>query len=170
MNLIFKEKQKFTQWWLWVLLIGILMIPSYGIYKQIIMGEQFGDNPLPNFGLIIFFIFMLAFIVFFWMLQLTTIINDESIQMKYFPFSNKEIKWADIESAEVIDYGFVGGWGVRIGTKYGTVYNTSGKIGLALQLKNGKKLCIGTQKEKELIKVIKEAYQQQKIQQKKQNQ
>ncbi len=32
----FKEEQKFTQWWLWIPLIGIGLIPIYGIYKTII--------------------------------------------------------------------------------------------------------------------------------------
>ena len=53
MNLFFKENQKFTQWWLWALLIGVVLIPIYGIYKQIIIGEQFGNNPLSNYGLIL---------------------------------------------------------------------------------------------------------------------
>ena len=82
--------------------------------------------------------------------RLRTEITDEKIDMKFFPFSNKTIPWSEVKSAEVLDYGFVGGWGVRIGTKYGTVYNTSGKIGLALELKSGKKICIGTQRGEEL--------------------
>ncbi len=151
---IFLEKQKFSQWWLWLLLIGITLIPVYGIYKQIFMGETFGDNPMSDAGLIVFLVFMLAFLFFFWMMQLTTEITAENIDMKFFPFANKTIPWSEVKSAEVLDYGFVGGWGVRIGTKYGTVYNTSGKIGLALELKSGKKICIGTQKEAELRNVV----------------
>jgi hypothetical protein len=51
---------------------------------------------------------------------------------------------------KVLNYGFVGGWGVRLWTKYGTVYNVKGNIGLAIELKNGTKFLIGTQKEIEL--------------------
>ena len=163
MKLRFKEKQKFTQWWLWIFFIGLLMVPIYGIYHQVIIGEQLGNKPASNFEIVLFFIITLALLIFFWVLELSTIIDDKSIQMKYFPITKKEIKWEEITSVEVVNYGFVGGWGVRLGTKYGTVYNTRGKIGLALKLKNGKKLCIGTQKEAELKKVIKEAYRQQKI-------
>lgn len=85
MKIYFKENQKFTQWWLWTILIGVTLIPIYGIYKQIIIGEQFGDNPLSNFGLILFLIFMLAFIGCFGMMQLSTEINDVSIKIKFFP-------------------------------------------------------------------------------------
>jgi len=100
---------------------------------------------------------MIVFIGFFWKMELRTNIDNERIKIIFFPFTNKEIKWEQIEQVKVINYGFVGGWGVRFGTKYGTIYNTSGRFGLALKLKNGKKLCIGTQNEKELNKLIQEA-------------
>ncbi len=153
-NLNFTEEQKFTQWWLWVLLIGITLIPVYGCYQQLILGKPMGNNPLPDIGMVIFLLFMLGFLFFFWMLRLTTEINNEGIRMTYFPFIKKEIKWEEIKSAEVLNYGFVGGWGVRMGTKFGTVYNTRGNMGLALVLKNGKKLCIGTQQPEELKTVL----------------
>jgi len=151
---LFQEKQKFTQWWLWVLLIGTTLIPVYGVYKQVFMGQEVGDRPMSDTGMIIFLVFMLVFLFFFWKMQLITEITNEHIDMKFFPFSNKTITWSEVESAEVINYGFVGGWGVRIGTKYGTVYNTSGKIGLAIKLKSGKKICIGTQKGEELKSIL----------------
>ena len=146
-----------------ILLLGITLIPVYGIYKQILLGEQFGNNPLANFGLIIFLLLMLALIGLFWKMELRTNIDNETIGIKFFPFTRKEIEWKDIAQAKVVNYGFVGGWGIRLGTKYGTVYNISGKMGLALHLKNGKKLCIGTQKEDKLNQIIKEASRQQKL-------
>lgn len=163
MDLKFEERQKFTQWWLWVLLLGITLVPVYGIYKQTILGEQFGDNPSSNFGLILLLISMLTFVGFFWSIELKTNIDNEAIRVKFFPFTKIEIRWDEIVRAKVVNYGFVGGWGVRLGSKYGTVYNTSGEIGLAVELKNGKKLCIGTQKEEELSKLIKEAGRRQKL-------
>ena len=48
----FKEEQKFTQWWLWVILIPIGILPIFGIYKQLILGEKFGDKPMSDLGLI----------------------------------------------------------------------------------------------------------------------
>jgi hypothetical protein len=154
-NIQFEEKQRFTSWWLWTLLIGITLIPVYGIFQQIIMGTPFGDNPMPDYGLLLFLLFMLLFMGFFRILQLTTTITDESIQIVFFPFVRKEFKWEEIENLQLVNYGFVGGWGIRSGTKYGTVYNTSGKTGLAIQLKNGEKLCVGTQKEAELEVILK---------------
>ena len=162
-NLYFKEEQRFTQWWLWLILIAIALIPVYGVIKVVIGGEPFGNNPSSNFGLIFLLIFMAAFLGLFYMMKLSTEIDDESIKMNFYPFTKKEIKWTEIESAEVVNYGFVGGWGIRLGTKYGTVYNTSGKIGLAIILKNKEKFCIGTIKESELKALISEAKQQKKF-------
>ena len=156
MNTEFKEEQKLTQWWLWVIMFGIGAIPIYGIYKQIIIGEKFGNNPMSDTWLIIFAIFIFSLIALLWFTKLTTEINKNSIKINFFPFIKKNIEWSEIKNAEVIDYGFVGGWGIRLWTKYGTIYNTKGKIGLAIKLNNGKKLLIGTQKKDELKKVINE--------------
>jgi len=155
MNLHFIEIQKFTQWWLWLILLAITFIPLYGLYVQIIKGGQFGSKPLSSTGLIFFLCFMLLMLIFFWLMKLTTEIDKDGISFNYFPFTSRVVSWSEVESAEVVDYGFVGGWGVRRGSKHGTVYNISGKMGLALRLKNGDKFCIGTQKEQELQKLIK---------------
>lgn len=163
MHIYFEEKQRFRQWWLWLLLLGVSLIPLYGIYQQIFLHEQFGDNPMPDIGLIVLSLFMLSFVIFFWTLELRTHIDKETIKIQFFPITKKEIKWKDIAQAQVVNYGFVGGWGIKLSTKYGVVYNTSGKMGLALQLKNGKKICVGTQKAEELKRILKQAGKQQII-------
>lgn len=157
MKIEFKEEQKFTQWWLWLILIGIGLLPIYGIYKQLILGEQFGDNPMSDLGLIIFTVFVFGLIAMFWYMRMITEIDQNEIRMSFFPFVKKRVKWKEIKNAEVVNYGFVGGWGIRLCTKYGTVYNTKGNKGLAIELLNGKKFLIGTQKETELSEIIKKA-------------
>ena len=154
MNTEFKEEQAFTQWWLWILLAGVGALPCYGIYKQLIMGEKFGDKPMPDVVLIIFSIFIFALLALFWRMRLKTEIDQAGIRLSFYPFTKKNVPWEDIKSAKTLNYGFVGGWGIRLGTKYGTVYNTRGNKGLAIELKNGRKFCIGTQKEAELNKII----------------
>lgn len=156
MEPLFTEKQKFTQWWLWVLLLGIGMIPTIGIYKQLIIGEEFGSKPMSNLGLIVFLFFIYLLIAFFYFIKLETKITSDEITMKFFPLASKKVKWEEVSEVNIVNYGFVGGWGIRLWTKYGTVYNTKGKIGLAIELKNGSKFLIGTQKETELKNVIKE--------------
>jgi hypothetical protein len=59
-----------------------------------------------------------------------------------------------VDKCQVIPYGFVGGWGMRLWTQYGTVYNVRGGKGLYVQLKNKKKFLVGTQQAEELERFI----------------
>lgn len=154
MKLEFEEEQYFRQWWLWLLLAGVAIMPIFGLYKQIVMGTPFGDHPMSDKGLMIVLLVIFGVLGLFWWLRLTTEIDQKEIRVQFSPFANRTIQWADVQSAEVLDYGFVGGWGIRLWTKYGTVYNTQGRIGLAIVMKNGKKFLVGTQKEQELKAVI----------------
>lgn len=154
MKIEFKEEQRFTQWWLWLILVSVAIILVYGIYKQIIQGEIFGNKPMSDRGLIFMALFSFGILLLFWLFKLKTEINQREIRIKFFPLVNKVVEWKDVKSAQVLNYGFVGGWGIRLFTKYGTVYNTKGNKGLALELKNGKKLLVGTQKMEELSEII----------------
>ena len=160
MKIEFQEEQKFTQWWLWLILIGVGMIPVFGIYKQLIIGEKFGDKPISDNGLIVFTLFTFGILALFWFMRLKTKIDENEIQMNFFPFVKKKIKWNEIKSARIVKYGFVG-YGIRLGSEYGTVYNTKGNKGLAIELKTGKKFVIGTQKSTELNKIVEKASLQQ---------
>lgn len=154
MNIVFKETQKFSQWWLWLILIGIGILPILGIYKQLIIGEKFGDKPMSDLGLIIFALFVFSLIAMFWFVQLKTEIDQNEIRMHFFPLVKKRVNWKEIKNAEIVNYGFVGGWGIRLWTKYGTVYNMKGNKGLAIALTDGNKFLIGTQKPEELTAIL----------------
>lgn len=144
MKPLFTEKQRFNQWWLWLLLAVSLAVPAILLFKE--ASEKSGGFS----GLII----ILSVIILFVVLRMTTVVTKENIQLTYFPFVNKTINLADIETMKVINYGFVGGWGIRFWTQYGTVYNVLGNKGLHIKFKNGKQLVIGTQKPQELEKVV----------------
>jgi hypothetical protein len=133
-------------------------ITIYGLYKQLYLNLPFGDNPVSSNGLIVISTLIFLFIFLFALFYLKTEINAETIHFRFFPFVRKTIPWQDVKSAEVLNYGFVGGWGIRLWTSYGTVYNVRGKMGLALELNNGKKLLIGTQKPDELAAFLNERY------------
>ncbi|MDI1322579.1 MAG: hypothetical protein PSV36_07495 [Algoriphagus sp.] len=160
MNALFKEQQRFTQWWLWLILIPIGVLPVVGIFQQLILKEEFGDNPMSDFGLILFAVFVFALLGLFLMMRLKTEIDQTEIRISFIPFVKKRIKWTEIKKAEVVNYGFVGGWGIRLSFKYGTVYNIKGNMGLAIELNNGKRFVIGTQREKELGSIVEKAIEQ----------
>jgi len=150
----FKEEQKFNQWWLWLILIPMGVLPLIGIYKQLILGEKLGDNPMSDISLLIFSIIMFSLIGLFLIMKLKTSIDKNGINMHFFPFIKKSVDWQQIKNVKVVNYGFVGGWGIRLWTKYGTVYNMKGNKGLAIELLNGKNFLIGTQKPEELTAML----------------
>lgn len=150
----FKEKQRFTQWWLWLILIIMSLIPLYPLLEWLFFGRKPEDSIL---SLVIPFVFFLGITILLASMRLVTEINAQGIRMHFSPFVSKNIAWDDIRSIQVINYGFIGGWGIRLWTDYGTVYNTRGNKGMAIVLKDGKKFLIGTQKE-EALRAVVEAY------------
>lgn len=152
-TILFKETQRFTQWYIWILLFGMLLIPVYGIIQQLVYKEPFGDNPMSDVGLVIFFFGMLAFCVLFRIMQLKTIVTKEKITAHFIPLFSKTIALENVAHAEIVTYGFVG-YGIRFSKTYGTVYNIKGNKGIALTLTNKKKFLIGTQQPHQLDDVI----------------
>lgn len=149
----FKETQKMTQWWLWLLLAGVVGIWVWGITQQIILGQPFGDHPMSNTGLLVSFIFLLGFIAFFRSLTLYTTVDAQGIRLRYAPLTSTLLAWSDMQKAEVIRYGFVG-YGIKASPTYGTIYNAKGNTGLLLHTKNGEKFLIGTQQPEQLAQVV----------------
>lgn len=150
MNLQFKEEQKFSFWWLWLILIGMTVFQLWQIFDTMSTNYTINLHRLSQSTLLLPIVISLASLLFFYTLKLKTTINSEGIYVHFFPLVKRHTLWKDIEHLHVIRYGFVGGWGIRLWTKYGTVYNTRGQVGLFITLKSGKKFLIGTQKESEL--------------------
>jgi hypothetical protein len=154
MSVLFKEKQRFRQWWFWIFLLPLGCLPLIGIYVQFIKGEPWGDKPMSDMGLIFFSVLIYGLILLFYKLELVTVINQYGIHIRFLPFVKKKIKWNEVSYAETIKYRFLGGWGIRLFTRYGTAYNVKGNQGLHLILKNDKQLLIGTQRLEKLKEVI----------------
>lgn len=145
----FNEYQRMNMIWVWLLMgLGTAIVVGMTIY-QIWTGIPVGSNPAPDAVLIGVSVMMMGMLTLFSKMNLQTTITSERIKMKYFPFGSKNITWDEVESAEVINYGFVG-YGMRLTSKYGTVYNTAGKYGLLIKLKSGKKFTIGTQRKEDM--------------------
>lgn len=151
---IFKEEQRFTQLWVILLILVSCLVPL-----GIILGTYIKNPNSYSVGELIFIIgiILLASGIIF-LFKLTTKIDELGIHYKFFPFhlKLKTIKWNDISNAYVRTYDAIteyGGWGLKGGALWnkskGTAINVSGDIGIQLELKNGKKLLIGTQKKEQ---------------------
>lgn len=159
---VFKEEQRFTQLWLIIILIFSSIVPISVLISEYKKNENSSSVAL---FLMILVVIILPLIIIF-LFKLTTKIDDQGIFYQFIPFhfSSKKISWNEISKAYVRTYdpiGEYGGWGFKGGffwSKKGKAINVSGDIGIQLELKNGKKLLIGTQKESEAKSVL-ETYQ-----------
>lgn len=147
---LYQETQRFSRWWMGLLLVTPLLFLIYKALIPILKG--FGDlGGNLSFSFILPSQFWLGFsvwlvvIVFISSSKLVTLIVDDEISVRHFLFVKKTIKIADIKMAQVVSYSFIG-YGIIRSSKYGTVYNIKGTTGLALTLGNGKKIYIGTQR------------------------
>ena len=143
----FKETQRFTQWWLWIVLAGSWGSMIYAFW----VAASFDTVSLLSFS-----VFALGLPILFWQMRLMTRITDEGIYVRFIPFHFKEkfFPWDSIESAQVRTYSPLmeyGGWGIKYGFNgQGKVFNVAGDQGLQLVFKSGEKLLIGTQKPTEI--------------------
>jgi len=160
-EILFSERQRFKQWWLWFILLGINGLFLYGAFNQVIGGQQFGDKPMSNTGILVTTGLTIFLTFLFANFRLDTTIRKEGIYVRFFPFhlKFKHYKWDKLAKSYVRQYSPVteyGGWGIRLGLfGKGTAYNVSGNKGLQLEFSDNKKLLIGTNRPDELTETLK---------------
>ena len=157
-NGFFTETQRFKQWWIWILLLGMDCLFLYGIIKQAVFEQQFGNKPMSNTWLLITFGLTLLMTLLLVCCRLETRINEDGIYVRFFPlqFTHKKFSWAEVSKLYLRQYrpmAEYGGWGIRYGVN-GKAYNVSGNMGLQLEFISGEKLLIGTNRPKELTETL----------------
>ncbi|MCB2221592.1 MAG: hypothetical protein KQI35_14445 [Bacteroidetes bacterium] len=159
-KVLFREVQKYRQPWFWLIFIpvvaGTIIFFGLGLNQQVIHGEPFGNQPMSDTGLIIIASFsillMVGLTLLFFRIKMITEIRSDGIYFRYPPMINREKQFRrnEIVRYEVRQYQPIkeyGGWGVRTGgRKAGKAYNVSGNLGLQLELTDGKKVLLGTQR------------------------
>lgn len=148
-QLLFKEKQKLSHWWVWAVMLGTLGFIFWACWVLIVRGNLL--QGLIPVAILLLIILWLAVI------ELKTTISTREIHagFSWLPAS-VHIPWDEVENAEIVKYQPVlVGYGLRWTLKYGIVYNINGNMGLLLTLKNGKKRMIGTQQPEGVIQALK---------------
>ncbi len=159
-QLLFTERQAFRQWWLWLILLGLFGLFAFGSYMQIILEQDFGNNPMSNAGLKWGVGLSLLLILGMYSFRLETAIKREGVYVRFFPLELRYSKhaWEVIARSYIREYNPIseyGGWGWRHGdAQIGKALSISGRMGLQLEFKNGEKLLIGTQRAEEIEQVL----------------
>lgn len=158
-KILFKEAQRFNQKWIIIIIAIPLIVTVWGVVQQVILGKPFGNNPAPDWAVLLTLLIPILLILFFFRLTLHTRIDKNGIIYRFAPIQRKErwIKWSDVKEAHVRKYKPIaeyGGWGFRNG-RSGKALNTSGNMGLQIVFTDGKRLLLGTGKPEELERALK---------------
>lgn len=145
-EILFRETQKFRQWWLWLIIIFCagdtiwITISQLSSHK----GYSFENTVLP----LLILLLPLALFGFIFSVKLETEIKRDGVYVRFFPihrtfryYPRAEMLQAYVRTYRpLLEYG---GWGLR-GLGANRALNISGNQGLQLVMKGGLKLLIGT--------------------------
>ncbi|WP_134091669.1 hypothetical protein [Olivibacter sp. XZL3] len=131
---------------LWICYAAILLI-----IITIARNYYFGYGLLANIPFL--FLIIIATGIYY-LCRLDMAINSVGFRYRFKPFHLRDrvIEWKDIQQVWLRKYHpfwEYRGWGISYG-KAGWAYSTQGNIGLQLELKNGKRILVGTQRPHEL--------------------
>jgi hypothetical protein len=148
-EVLFCEIQQFRQWWVWLIVSALVAFAAWIFITQIINGIPFGTKPLPDFGVyIVTFILGVGCPALFLLMKMKTIVRGDILIVSFLPFYFKKFPLDDIRDFAVCEFNpfkDFGGWGVRWNPKSGTGIFVSGGRGIRLEMKNGRKITIGSQ-------------------------
>lgn len=148
--MIFSEKQRFNQKWIYALLIV-----SFALAFFLKWNESNTFSVQEFFPLIIIFTLVILFLR---MMKLETKMDDHSLSYRFFPFIGwRKFEWKNIEEIHVRQYKPLlefGGWGIRYNFGY-WAYTMGGNQGIQVRLKNGKQFLVGTQQVEKVSELLK---------------
>lgn len=160
----FYEVQRFRNTWVLALVLPIslflVILFGYGMIKQLILGQPWGNRPLPDIALAIIgplgILFGIGLALLFYSAKLITEAREDGVYVRFFPLTYQRIPFEDIRNCEARTYSPIkefGGWGIRYGRR-GKAYNVSGNRGVQLELSDGKRFLIGSGRAEELGRAI----------------
>ena len=147
MRCLFEETQRFTQWWVWIILFfslaPLFYVETNSLYVKLIA---------------------VSLLVFIYIIKLNVKVDNNGLHYQFFPIHMKHrtikfeefIKFEAITYSPIMDYG---GWGIRHRFK-SKAYNIKGNRGVKIHLKNGKNILFGSQHPEALAKALEEIRKQ----------
>lgn len=151
--MLFREEQQFGRALRW-LFLALQVIPL----TLMVVALQTNDGEALGAALASFVVIALVQV---WLLtaRLVTVVDQEALRISFrWIWPTRTVKHRDIERYEDRAYGMFdsGGWGVHIGMA-GWTYNARGNRGVAIKLKDGSRLLVGSQMPEALVRAMHEA-------------
>ncbi|MCL4467921.1 MAG: DUF6141 family protein [Deltaproteobacteria bacterium] len=165
-GVIFQESQKFSHTFVWMGVIIVFLVfaglTGYDLAIHLAMRPPFAGKTIPHSALMIMGIAQILTILFIFGIlytaQLMTEVRTDGLYIRFKPFhaSYRRFGFESLKTytactyRPIMDYG---GYGIHRGWK-GWAYNVSGNSGVQIDLVNGKKIMIGSQKSEELVHAL----------------
>jgi len=140
---------------MWAIVALPVAVAVWGFVEQIILGRPFGNKPAPDFAIYALITLMALIVWLLFAIRLDSWVDESGVHYRFVPFHlrPRSIAWSEVTQVHVRSYRPIpeyGGWGIRYGFRNGWAYNMSGRSGLQLVLRSGKKILIGTRRPDEL--------------------
>jgi len=129
--------------------------------QKIVLGKPFGTNSGPDWLVwLLWLLFGIGFPIAWFYTKLVVELTPTQLSIRFVPLTSRVIPLIDIKQFEAQQYSPIkeyGGWGARYAGKDKLAYNVSCNHGVELELHNGQKIMIGSQKPQELALALEQA-------------
>jgi hypothetical protein len=151
----FREVQWIRRvWWVMLLVGGIALLTWYSFAQQIVLGRPVGTNPGPDWSIwLIWLLTGIGLPVLFVVMRLIVEVRPDYVYIRYVPLLRRRILTAEIAHFRARSYRPIleyGGWGIRGWSRGRIAYNVRGNRGVELELSDGRRVMIGSQRADEL--------------------
>ena len=145
-KILFRETQQFRQLWILAVLFCSTMIPLALVAILAPKDKSISTTEMVVVIAVLSGTFIIS-VVFFYITKLETMVTDDGIFYRWWPFVKKYrmLPWKDIATVAVKKYPYLQ-YGYHITRDFGKVNTVNGNRGIQFELIDGKKVYIGTQK------------------------
>lgn len=150
---VFREDQRFTQPWLWALVIVGALAVWLLVAAQVVGGSDESGWVLAVLAVVV----GVGLPLLFGLARLTVEVFADRIEVRYRPFVRRTIALDTVVAADAVTYRALreyGGWGIKGWSRRKVAYNVRGDRGVLLTLADGRTVLLGSQRADDLAAAI----------------
>jgi hypothetical protein len=158
-GIVFREVQRFAQWWIWFIVIAVAVLTWVTVITQLFLGDPFGEYLFRDTVVLVIWVLVGILLPLLFVFACLIIeVRRDALYYRFVPFhrSFHRIDYVDIDACEARTYRPIreyGGWGIRM-SRTGKAYNVKGDRGVQLVFTDGRRLLLGSQQADELASAI----------------